>query len=199
LSVVYAVTIVKTNTANYVERHLKGSTVKKVVLLVYQKLQYRLNVELKAQKLAVTAAVAVLGTQLLGTLVLGVPAMGASAVRWQGRLVHGDVRNIGFYCRHCRRRSRLGREGWLRRVHRLGLVLAMSRAAKRKGEKMTAEMMTAGWVPAEMMTTGREGGRERVAADGVEEKAVPDWKLALSSAGGVSYVGTAAAAWMAMI
>jgi hypothetical protein len=41
-----------------------GNTVKKVALLVYYKLQYHLAVELKAQRLAVTVVVAVLGTQL---------------------------------------------------------------------------------------------------------------------------------------
>jgi hypothetical protein len=44
-------------------------------------LQYHSDVELKAQKLVVTTAVAVLGTQVLGTLVLGVPAMGALVLR----------------------------------------------------------------------------------------------------------------------
>jgi hypothetical protein len=61
---------------------------------------------------------------------------------------------------------------------------------------MTAEMMTARRVAAERITAGRTMV-ERVVADGVGERAVPDWKLALSSAGGVGYVGTAAASWMA--
>jgi hypothetical protein len=60
---------------------MKENTMKKVALLVYYKLQYRSAVELKAQRLAVTVAVAVLGTPVLGTPVLGVPAMGAPAVR----------------------------------------------------------------------------------------------------------------------
>ncbi len=53
-------------------------------------------------------------------------------------------------------------------------------------------------VAAERITAGRTMA-ERVVADGVEEKAGPDYTLALSSAGGVGYVGTAAAAGMAAI
>ncbi len=58
--------------------------------------------------------------------------------------------------------------------------------------------MTAERVAAERITAGRTMA-ERVAADRVEEKAGPDYKLALSPAGGVGYEGTAAAAGMVAI
>jgi hypothetical protein len=54
--------------------------------------------------------------------------------------------------------------------------------------KMTPERMAAKRVTAERVTAGRTAGRTTagsVAADGVEKRAEPDWKLALSLAEGV--------------
>ncbi len=68
---------------------------------------------------------------------------------------------------------------------------------------MAAERMAAERVTVERTTAGRVTAK-REAADGLEKRAETNWKLELSSVGGVSWVGagwggTAATAWIAAI
>jgi hypothetical protein len=72
-----------------------------------------------------------------------------------------------------------------------------------KVEKMAAGRMAAERAKAKSTTAGQAMAK-REAADGLEKRAKTDWKLALSSIGGVSWVGagrveTEATAGMAMI
>ncbi len=63
---------------------------------------------------------------------------------------------------------------------------------------MVAERMAAERAKAERTTAGRATATIEV-ADGLEKRAETDWKLALSSIGGVDWVETAVTAWMATI